>query len=569
MNFFLYAQTKPRVVATCLCGLLLSGCATGNGLIDPSAAREKREAAAVQQQEGAAQPATEIVRRDMLTPAMTSINNRIVSYGQKLEEWKEVERKSAAQSLPPEKLNRINECKSQLQDILLEYTSLQKQLKQETRVEAAQLLAGNSLLQLNQQDIDYLESGCGNSLAELKAAPAPAAVTAVDPQIKTAFDNADYDQVVSLYAQSTLTPNTVPAVETTFQYGQALLKNHQEAEARKIFTDLLGRLHKQPGQEELLLQVLQVSGDLDFCLGSYEEARKQYEELVRVSIDKGARKEEWAGLQLAALQPGGSAPTEMQAYGTLLKNYLAYTPKRDGYAVAEQAEKFLLAYPASRLVANVNSIHKLSREQADAWLNQGIKRIEAQAGERKALDAQAGGEQQMPGAVPQTAGQAAVSGGQAVAVQTAVIDEKALQDDYDKGMVHLQSKEYDKAIECFNRLLKTPFEEKARPRIEEAAKLGAQEDRQKAADLFVRATTTREPENKKKLLLSSRDLLQNILVKYPQSGLTDKVQRNLSRIEAELRAVDAGAAPRPVSSGGAYVPPKTGTGSPAPSANAL
>ena len=81
------------------------------------------------------------------------------------------------------------------------------------------------------------------------------------------------------------------------------------------------------------------------------------------------------------------------------------------------------------------------------------------------------------------------------------------------------------------------------------------------SELFVRATNSRDTEEKRKLLLGSRDLLQGALTKYPQSGLADKIQRNLARIEAELRAVDATtAAPKPVTSGGAYVPPKAGTG---------
>ncbi|MCL2341268.1 MAG: hypothetical protein FWC49_06135, partial [Proteobacteria bacterium] len=72
--------------------------------------------------------------------------------------------------------------------------------------------------------------------------------------------------------------------------------------------------------------------------------------------------------------------------------------------------------------------------------------------------------------------------------------------------------------------------------------------------------SNRDPEEKRKLLLTARDLLQSILVKYPQSGLTDKVRNNLLRIEENLRAIDgAGPAPRPAASGGAYVPPATGT----------
>jgi tetratricopeptide (TPR) repeat protein len=414
------------------------------------------------------------------------------------------------------------------------------------------------MLQLNQQDIGYLEGGCSKLLVELKAAPKPDAVAAVDPQIRAAYESADYDRVVTLYGQATSTPGQVPAYETTFQYGQALLKNHQEAMARKVFADLLARVRQQPGQEALLFQLMQVAADMDVSTGYYDEARRQYEELVRVSIERGAHKEEWAGLQLAGLQPGGAKPDELKEYGILLKNYLAYTPKRDGYAVAEQAEKFLLTYPASRLVPSANVIGKTTREQADAWLNQGIKRIEALASERKS---------QEPSTTvgPATLPPPTSPGGQEVvkSVEPAtptpppapVFDEKALQDDYDKGMKHLQAKEYDKAIEGFTKLLNTPFEGKARAQINEAAKLGASEDRQKAADLFSRALSSRDKESKKKLLLSSRQLLQGILVKYPQSGLTDKVQKNLSRTEEELKAIDSSLLTTPPSKGGAYVPP--------------
>lgn len=553
---------KPLAVVSCLCALLLSGCAGGGGMIDPSDARARREAAL--RQEKPDQPATEVVRRDVLAPVMSSINNRIRVYEQRLGEWREVERTAATMSLPQEKMNRIDQCRSHLQHILIEYSALQKQLQQETQIEAAQLLAGNSLLQLNQQDIDYLESGCGTFLAELKTASQPVVAAPADPQVKAAFDSGDYGQVINLYAQAGSTPGQVPAAETTLYYGQALLKNHQEAEAQKVLGELLVRVRQQKGQDELLLQLLQTVADLNFSLESYDEAKKQYEELIRFSIEKGAHKEEWAGVQLAALQPGGPAPSELKGYGTLLRNYLAYTPKRDGYNVPEQADKFLLAYPNSHLVSNVNTINRTSREQADAWVNQGIKRIEAQAGERKALEPPVAGGPPPGGTLP--SGEMVPAGGsQAVVAPPSPANENALQGDYDQGMAHLQAKEYDKAIERFNRLAGTSYEGKARVQIAEAAKLGAQDMRQKAAELFVRANNNRDPEEKRKLLLSSRDLLQGVLVKYPQSGLTEKVQRNLTRIDAELRAVDASVAPRPAASGGAYVPPKTGTGAPATS----
>ena len=536
---------------------------------DSTDINERRQATT--RQGGSGQPSSKVVQRDLLTPALTSINNRIYTYEQKLEEWNEAERKLASSPLPQEKLDKISECKAQLNDILTEYKNLHKQLLQQNRVDSAQLLAGDALLQLNQQDIDYLEGGCSRLLVELKTTtPRSEVVAAPDPQIKAAFDAADYDRVTALYGQTVSTSGLIPAYETTFQYGQALLKNHQEAMARKVFTDLLARVRQQKGQDALLFQLIQVSGDLDFSWGSYDEARRQYEELVRLSMERGAPKAEWAGLQLAGLQYGSAKPEEMKEYGILLKNYLAFTPKRDGYAVAEQAEKFLLTYPASRLVASVNIIDKTTREQADAWLNQGIKRIEALANERKSQESQTAVQPADPVTPPQQGGLDVVKSTvspAATAQQPPAFDEKVLQEDYNKGLKLLEAKEYDKAIEVFTKLFRTPYEEKARVRIEEAAKLGAQEDRQKAADLFVRSSGSRDPEAKKKLLLSSRQLLQGVLVKYPQSGLNDKVQKNLSRIEEELRAIDPTLLTAPPAKGGAYVPPATPKAHPLPLVN--
>jgi len=565
MTRFSYFDAKQLSLLFCLCCLVLSGCAAGTGMIDPADAREKRQAA--MRQDGSISPSANTAQRDLLTPALTVINNRIFTYGQKVEEWQGAEKKIGSMSLPQEKAGKIIECKAQLQNILNEYGTLQQKLLQDNRAEANRLLAGDSLLQLNQQDINYLESGCGKLLAELKAAPEPTVGASVDPQIKAAFESADYDRVITLYGQIVLAPGSIPAYETTYQYGRALLKNHQEVVAQKVLVDLLARIRHQQGQEAMTLHLMQIVADLDLGLGMHEDARRQYEEVVRLSAERG-QKDEWAGLQLAALQTGGAPPEELKDYSVLVKNYLAYTPKRDGYAVAEQAEKFLLAYPASRLVANVNTMHKTTREQADAYLNQGIKRVEALASERKLQEsAVIAGQGSAAGSLP--ANQEVPKGDQASAAQAAVNNEKALQDEYDRGMAHLTAKEYDKAIEQFSKLLKTPLNDKARVQIEEASKLGAQEDRQKAADLFVRSTSARDQESKKKLLLSSRELLQGILTKYPQSGLNEKVERNLSRIEEELKTLGSAPGSPPPVKGGAYVPPVTNVANPVPATGTL
>ena len=472
------------------------------------------------------QPRTEAVRQDVLMPVMSAINTRIHVYEQRVEEWREAERRPV--NLPKEKLNRIDGCRSHLQHILIEYTALQKQLQQEPQIEAAQLLAGNSLLQLNQQDIDYLESGCSALLAELQGAAGTSVVASPDPQIKAAFDNGDYSQVINLYGQTVTASGQFPADETVFQYGQALLKNRQEAESLKVLNELLNRMRQQQGQDELLLRLLQSVADLSFGMEAYDEARGHYEELIRLSIEREAQRDEWAGLQLAALMPTGALPlVEMKAYTSLLKNYLTYVPKRDSYNVTERADTFLQIYPASLLTPNVHMMKKAVKQQSDHFIHQEIARVKAQTDGQGSAQSQVSGTGQViddgeaSGRDPATAG-----GG------------NALQEEYERGMAALQAKEYDKAIACFNRLQGTPLEGKARPQIEETSRLAAQDLRQKAADLFIRANGSRDAGEKRKLLLTARDLLQSILVRYPKSGLGDKVQNNLDRIEEHLRLID-------------------------------
>lgn len=525
--------------ASLLVGLFLSGCAGSGRWSDPSGGRERREAAL---RDGGV--AVEGARGDLLSPTLTSVNNRIYSYERRLEEWKKVEKKMAgATTVPPDKAGRMEECRLQLQDILNGYHTLRNRLLQAGPVDAGLLPAGELLLQLNRQDVDYLEGGCGRLLAELEAAPAapPVRPAGPDPQIKAAYDSAEYDQVLSLYGQLSRTAGQPLDPATDFLYAQALIKNHQEPVALGVFTGLLDRV-RQPGQESMAFQVMQAVGDLSFGQGAYDQARRQYEEIVRLSAEQG-RREEWAVQQLAALQPGGVAPEEMREYSALLKNYLAFVPRRDGYAVVEQAAAFLRAFPGSRLAANAAFMQKSARERADSWLNRGIQRVEAMTGGQVEADGQAASTGTEPGAAgtpPVATGTEIVpTDGQmdAPAVDAGPSDEE-LQARYDQGVAALTAREYDKAIETFNGLLATPFADRARTRIDEAAGLAAQEDRRKAADLFVRANSTADPENKRNLLLSSRKLLQDILVKYPQSGLADKVQRNLSGVERALKAID-------------------------------
>lgn len=493
------------------------------------------------------EPRPETSRPATIQPALNTISSRIRSYEVRLEEIKAIENSPSSMMIPQEQMGRLSACKSELLDILTNYDALQKRLLQETDLDTGQRLASDTLLQVNQQDMQFLEGGCGRLLADLKdgqgmGATPPSGATqyesaspaygAPDPQIQKAFAAGDYARVISLYNQQWTATGQQAAPTTTYQYSQALLKNYQFKEAEQVLANLNTQLRQQGGIAPRP-DVLRSLGDIAFSAGRYQDAQQRYEELVRLPGNQG---DSWTSRQLSVLQLQMAAADELSAYATLVRNYLAYTPSRDGYAVTGQAEEFLSRYPASRLVANVNAIHKSTREEADAWLNRGVQRIEQQVGQQPQPDTA----DTVPAAPPvsvETGAQSTTPQAPLSPEQLAARDQ-ALQEQYDRGVAQMAAKEYDQALQTFATLLGTNFDANARERINDTASLAGEDNRQKAAELFVRASQTQDLETRKKLLLASRQLLLDVPVKYPQAGLNSKVERNLASVERALQAID-------------------------------
>ncbi len=102
----------------------------------------------------------------------------------------------------------------------------------------------------------------------------------------------------------------------------------------------------------------------------------------------------------------------------------------------------------------------------------------------------------------------------------------------------LDSQQYDSAIAGFTPLLNTSYDAKARKNIQEAANLAAAAQRKQAATLFIKAVKARSPKNKEELLLESRQILQEVLKKYPHADIIDKVAQNLTTIEEHIQQFD-------------------------------
>ena len=577
-----FPKLSFNFLAPVLVGVLLSsGCVADKQVVAPYEGKARREVARqnpdyeqqVVKNPDQASPMTPppvsntliLEEDDVLLPVLTHINERIFSYEQKLVAWRALHEKAVLMNLEGQRLDAINQCGQQIEGILAQYNDLHTRLLTRSQVTGGELLRGEMLLNVDKQDLGFLESECSQTVSgEVSVhSPLPTGEEITSRQvedIKAAYEAEEYDNVVREYDRLLAGSNQDAPYDLTNLYGQALMKTNRESQAREVYKNLLARI-RQDDQALWEFKLMQLIGDLDFALGNYTPAQEQYNGIVQIYAELRA-KNDWAKQQLAALNVADEEEKEVKAYADLLRGYLTYNADRDGFTVVRKAEAFVNTYPYSLVSSSADTLVTLSRQQAEKWYQAIVEEVDRLAAEGQFQEALLTIER-----VPRTiipiekqqelaAKSAELTTTEAIVRETKELaEEQTVQENWNAGMSFLEYKEYDQAIESFRQLLGTSYDTRARERIDEAAGLAAQEDRKRAAELFVRSNRTHDLESRKKLLLSSRQLLQDILIKYPQSDLTEKVKRNLKRIEDEIIAIDPGLLSAPVTVDGQVAPP--------------
>ena len=123
------------------------------------------------------------------------------------------------------------------------------------------------------------------------------------------------------------------------------------------------------------------------------------------------------------------------------------------------------------------------------------------------------------------------------------IRDKAHSAQWDQAIVLLDSQKYDAAIKAFEELLNTEYDIPARSNMMKAAESAASEMRRKSASIFVKARRERDDDRKKELFRESWQILQEIMTKYPEVQLIDKVRQNLAIIEKHIELFDPSVLP--------------------------
>lgn len=500
----------------------------------------------------AMQEQPEIVEKNLATIEIAGyVNDRIYEYGRKLDRWKALDNQSMPSRQSDGEAAQMVSCFRQLQDILNGYNELRNKMLQVEGNDTASGVGNDEFFQLQKNDIGFLEGVCGRLLAESEeksVAWSPPAEGADLTQFETMIDkyagNKEYEEVIQVWSKIPMSQTGQAHLRTKILYAQALMYLHEEEKAAAMYQKVVDQMADSSEQATDLVSLRKILADLYTASGDYRSATTQYQ-TISADYERLGQVEEWSKLQLAILARSRDGSPELTDYAAILKGYLGFVPARDGYKILSQTEKFHADYPYSPVSANVDIIKDSVMVSADKWFNGVMNDVDNLARENefnKALRIL----ESLPSDIVSIEKQLAINAKiEELQTTEAVANEAGkmaktqdLQNQWNNGMLLANGGRYEEALEVFTSLLDTEYSSKAREKIDELSLEAANADRKKAADYFIRFTRASDLENKKKLLVECRNILKNILVKYPKVEIAAKVQGNIERVEQEMNAID-------------------------------
>jgi len=480
------------------------------------------------------------------------IEKRVTLYEKKFQQWLELHPQEDTDFSPWPSLDP-DSCLDKLDALLSGYTELLNLLRSglSTDESARQQQGMHEMLQL---DIAFLESDCENSVSPRMPAPENGRMADGEPEIAAAqaerlinqyFTEEDYEQVIAVYQLLIKTyPAVVPSPGCTKKYGLARLHTGDIEEATDVFRQALTEL--EPKNQVLDPWALQrLTADLLLAEGKPAEAQAMYEKLL-ASSETFNNVYTWANHQLALIDAYAVTDPQMTYYLDLLRAALVFDRKNlSPLDLLAKADKIIRTFPNTPVADNAIQIRQDIENQLREWIDASLIQVDGLVAKKEFQPAltllAAISAVHLPDNLQEQVQMATdvvkMAEKQEEETQKLLL-EQSLAMQWKSSNVSLDSQHYDSAIAGFASLLDTPYSAEARQKIQEATNLAAAEQRKEAATLFIKAIKTPSPESKKELLLESRRLLQDVLRKYPEADIIDKVTQNLTTLEQQIQQID-------------------------------
>ncbi len=421
-----------------------------------------------------------------------------------------------------------NQCQRDVEILVLEYQALQ----------AGEKVDFSSLVR---RDIAFLEKGCPALFARY-AALVPDVLQGLQEQV------ADQAQaIIQFYGESGTSTEVIAAIENFEHireakitesnllkiYGNALLENGRFEDA----VGVLGQaVEADASNYALRLQVAQ----LLIATGEYGQARQQYLHLA----DLFHSWEDYSKTvtdHLALLFATGKHGQELEMYRQVLEGYLSSQGEELPNGLADIVTALQKKYEKSIHATEAARVFGLLEDRVRQQTALRLVEIEKLADGKQYIEALDALEilrgLNLPNdsmqQVAQTQETLVLARTEYIALLKAQ-HEQDLVDTWQEGLNLRDMQLYDDALSIFEGLLGTRYDAKAAEEIDSIANIAAFSLRKKAAGLFVKAKRTGNSTARLALLHESRDLLEQILSKYPQVKIADKVRVNLQSINKQI-----------------------------------
>lgn len=476
------------------------------------------------------------------------VQQRLNEYQIKLDQWLEISEVTDKSKLAEQLSTRGFECLQLLEWILTGYSSLLERMQQGETVSVDKTDTVDPK-RMQQLDITFLESRCGEILA-METSVRPELTTEEEPQysfdeaqeiIISHVENENFHEALLGYSNlPTDFPGQKPAIFTQLNYGLALQYTGQVEAAARHFNKMFdsGDLSVEP----LSLQ-LEIA-DLLLASSNIDAAKSHYESFILAHRSIEAEKL-WAMEQLAFLRSVDSESEDMLAYTKLLREFLIYDYRIHSVALNKKINTFATEHAGSPIAVSALRLKTFTIEQLNLWFGRQLVKIDSLVAEKKFTEAtnilKNMTNYYLPADLQAVVQKTYYEVAQAELQETEDqrrIQEMELTEKWDAAVLLMDSQRFDLAISAFEILMGTDYEEQATIKIVEAANLAAGQMRKEAASLFIRAGKTQDIEKKKELLLDSHRILNEILVKFPQTDLLDKVHHNVAILEEQIRKID-------------------------------
>ncbi|KPK23710.1 MAG: hypothetical protein AMJ61_15290 [Desulfobacterales bacterium SG8_35_2] len=476
------------------------------------------------------------------------VQHRLIVYENKFEQWLEISEIAFKGLLAEEITSLETECMQKLETILSGYSRLMERMQQGETVSFG-VIATIDPKEMQQLDIDFLESRC-NDLLTMDIAEQYEPMPEAEPELSFAEaqevmaslmlqDN--YQDALLAYESLSLDfPDQKPSVSTRLNYGRALQYTGQIEAAAKQFKSIL-----ESG--DLSIEPLVIQRDIaDLFLASNNSAAAEfyYDSMIMIHQSIDAEKA-WAQEQLDFLRSLDPESEDMIAYMKFLREFETYDYKIHAPRLNKMIDAFAAEHEGSPIAASALRLKTFAMNQLNFWFGFQLVKIDGLIAEKKFTEANAIlkdiSRYYLPAELQAVLQKTYYDVGQAEVQEVQIqqrISEIELTEKWNSAVNLLDSQQYDSAISAFESLAGTEYENEAKMKEIEAANKAAGEMRKEAASLFIRAGKTPDIEQKKVLLLDSHRLLTEILVKYPQSELLNKVQQNITILEEQMERLD-------------------------------